>query len=65
MAWDSESEERMAPGLLRAVWSVDESDREPMTRPGAVVVATGAEDWDDDYEGPVRGRLRRALLAVD
>jgi hypothetical protein len=63
MAWESESEERMAAPLRRAVWSADESEREPAGS-GVVALTTARMGWDDE-EGPVRGRLRRALLADD
>lgn len=77
--WDSETEERVVPRLRRAVWSVDEGegDREPLAvglpasqpaavaRPVAVPLASPTPDWYDEYEGPVRGKLRRALQAID
>ncbi|HEY7066967.1 MAG TPA: hypothetical protein VII06_36215 [Chloroflexota bacterium] len=75
--WDSETEERVAPRLRRAVWSADEAGGEPRTmilpasapavaaRPVAAPPAGPGIDWYDEWEGPVRGKLRRALQAID
>ena len=77
--WGSETDERVAPRLHRAVWSADEGEGEreslavllpasepaAAARPGAAPLASPVIDWYAEYEGPVRGKLRRALQEID
>jgi hypothetical protein len=62
--WDSASEEKIDPAIRRVLRTLDAGAREPLARP-AQIVATDDAEWADDSEGPVRGRLRRALLTLD
>jgi hypothetical protein len=62
--WDSASEEEVDPAIRRVLRKLDAGELDPLAPP-AEIVATADVEWADDGEGPVRGRLRRALLAID
>jgi hypothetical protein len=67
MVWDVDGEERVAPRLRRALRSAEEEEGSP--GPIAVdvtLLGRGGARWSDEQEEvPLRGRLRRALLAID
>jgi hypothetical protein len=66
MAWDGETEECVAPRLRRALRSVEESDGRAGPLAGNPARLAAAPWWADEQEEiPLRGRLRRALLAAD
>jgi hypothetical protein len=57
-ATEPNTEERPATERRRVLRPLARSERVAPPVPAS-------EEWADDGEGPIRGRLRRALLAVD
>ena len=67
MVWEVEGDERVAPPLRRALPSVEENEGAPgpLALNVALLRTHGARWSDEQEEVPLRGRLRRAFLAID
>ncbi len=64
--WREEPEEPLAPWVRRALLSVEESEGLEGPLPLDLrLVAEAGDELSDEREEPVRGSLRRALLAAD
>jgi hypothetical protein len=62
-AWNLDTDQGGAASDRPVLRQLEGGERPP--RAEAPDLAWPATDWADDGEGPVRGRLRKALLALD